>query len=180
VWLRDPTAIDAVEVAGTGESAEWNGEYYASFGHNPTHRNWEDAVKYGFISGGGGSWYSNTLQMLAPGARIWANVPGGVGYVGVGTVVEPVVRVDEFMVEDGSGHKIPITKALLKGTEIGKHADDPERSEYLVRVKWIETVPLDKAVKEKGFFGNQNTVAKPTSPKWNYMVDRLKERFGVS
>jgi hypothetical protein len=180
VWLRDPTAIDAVEVAGTGESAEWNGEYYVSFGHNPTHRNWEDALKYGFISGGGGSWYSNTLQMLGPGARIWANVPGGVGYVGVGTVVEPVVRVDEFMVEDGSGNKVPITKAPLKGPEIGKHADDPERSEYLVRVKWIETVPLDKAVKEKGFFGNQNTVAKPTSPKWNYTVERLKERFGIS
>jgi len=180
VWLRDPTAIDAVEVAGTGDSAEWNGEYYVSFGHNLTHRNWEDALKYGFISGGGGSWYSNTLQMLTPGARIWANVPGGVGYVGVGTVVEPVVRVDEFMVEDGSGSKVPITKAPLKGPEIGKHADDPERSEYLVRVKWIKTVPLDKAVKEKGFFGNQNTVAKPTSPKWNYTVERLKERFGVS
>jgi hypothetical protein len=48
--------------------------------------------------------------MPAQGARVWANVPGGVGYMGVGTVVEPVVRVDEFMVEDGSGHKIPITK----------------------------------------------------------------------
>jgi hypothetical protein len=118
--------------------------------------------------------------MLAPGARIWANVPGGVGYVGVGTVVEPVVRVDEFMVEDENGNRIPITKAPLKGAEIGKHSDDPERSEYLVRVNWINTVPLDKAVKEKGFFGNQKTVAKPTAPKWNYTVQRLKERFGVT
>jgi hypothetical protein len=100
--------------------------------------------------------------------------------VGVGTVAEPVVKVDEFTVADGNGHKVPITKAPLKGPEIGKHSDDPEKSEYLVRVNWIATVSLDKAVKEKGFFGNQNTVARPTAPKWNYTVQRLKERFGVS
>jgi hypothetical protein len=180
VWLRDPTSIDTVEIADSSEASEWNGEYYVSFGHEPNHRNWEDAIKYGFISAGGGPWYSNTLHMLAPGARIWANVPGGVGYVGVGTVVEPVVKVDEFKVDDGSGHKIPITKAPLKGPEIGKHADDPDKSEYLVGVKWNVTVSLEKAVKEKGFFGNQNSVAKPTSPKWNYTVQRLKERFGVA
>jgi hypothetical protein len=180
VWLRDPTSIDTVEITDSNESSEWNGEYYVSFGQDSSHRNWDDAIKYGFISAGYGSWYSNTLHMLRPGARIWANVPGGVGYVGVGEVVEPVVKVDEFLVEDGNGRKTPITKAPLKGPEIGKHSDDPEKSEYLVRVKWIATVPLDKAVKEKGFFGNQNTVARPTSPKWNYTVQRLKERFGVS
>jgi hypothetical protein len=98
----------------------------------------------------------------------------------VGEVVEAVVKVDEFMVDDGKGHKIPITEAPLKGPEIGKYADDPELSEYLVKVKWVATVPIEKAVKEKGFFGNQNTVARPTSPKWNYTIQRLKERFGVS
>jgi Endonuclease NucS len=180
VWLRDPTAIDSTEAADANEATEWNGEYYVSFGHEPTHRNWEDATKYGFISAGGGSWYSNTLHMLTPGARVWANVPGGVGYVGVGTVIEPVVKVDKFMVDDDNKHQIPIIKASLRGSEIGKHCDDPEKSEYLVRVKWTKTVPLDKAIKEKGFFGNQNTVAKPTAPKWNYTVQRLKERFGVS
>ena len=180
VWLRDPTSIDTTETPDTPESTEWNGEYYVSFGHYPAHRNWEDAIKYGFVSAGHGPWYSNTLHMLTPGARVWANVPGGVGYVGVGTVVEPVVKVDEFMVDDGNGHKIPITKALLKGPELGKYSDDPEKSEYLVRVKWIATVPLEKAIKEKGFFGNQNTVARPTSPKWNYTVQRLKERFNIS
>jgi hypothetical protein len=180
VWLRDPTSIDAVEVADSVEASEWNGEYYVSFGHEPSHRNWEDAMKYGFISGGGGSWYSDTLHMLLPGARIWAKVPGGVGYVGVGEVVEPVVKVDEFLVDDGKDQKIPITKAPLKGGEIGKRSDDAEKSEYLVRVKWIAAVPLEKAIKEKGLFGNQNTVARPITPKWNYTVQRLKERFGVS
>ena len=28
-----------------------------------------------------------------------------------------------------------------------------------------------------GLFGNQNTVCKPTAPKWRSTVERLKERF---
>ena len=45
-------------------------------------RSWEDAVKYGFIGGGGGEFYVKTLAMLSPGDRVWVNVPGE-GYVGV-------------------------------------------------------------------------------------------------
>lgn len=33
---------------------------------------------------------------------------------------------------------------------------------------------------EKGFFGNQNSVARPTAANWNYTVQRLKERFGIA
>jgi len=36
------------------------------------------------------------------------------------------------------------------------------------------------AIKEKGFFGNQNSVARPTALKWDYTVQRLKKHFGVS
>jgi hypothetical protein len=38
-------------------------------------------------------------------------------------------------------------------------------------------VPLEKAVREIGLFGNQNTVCKPTTPKWRSTVERLKEKF---
>jgi len=55
------------------EKGPWNGEYYASFGEGS--RNWEDARKYGFISAGGGSWYSKTLSLLSPGDRVWVNIP---------------------------------------------------------------------------------------------------------
>jgi hypothetical protein len=142
-------------------------------------RNWEDAVNYGFIGAGSGSWYTNTLHMLSPGARVWANIPGA-GYVGVGLVVEPAVPVSQFTVGDKDGHQIPISKAALKGPGLSRNADNPELSEYLVRVKWIATLPVDKAIKEKGFFGNQNSVARPVSPKWDYTVRRLKERLSIS
>ena len=76
------------------EGAEWNGEYYVSFGGDEN-RDWSEAVQYGFISGGGGSWYSNTLSMLEPGARVWVNAPG-TGYLGVGEVVDARVSRREL------------------------------------------------------------------------------------
>jgi hypothetical protein len=33
------------------------------------------------------------------------------------------------------------------------------------------------AVREVGMFGNQNTVCKPTTPKWRSTVERLKQHF---
>jgi len=36
---------------------------------------------------------------------------------------------------------------------------------------------LEKAIQEIGMFGNQNTVCKPTTPKWRTTVERLKEKF---
>ena len=34
-------------------------------------------------------------------------------------------------------------------------------------------------IEEVGLFGNQNTVAKPKSEKWEHTVSVLKKRFGV-
>ncbi len=49
-----------------------------------------------------------------------------------------------------------------------------------VGVEWINTVGKNEAVKEVGFFGNQNTVCKPTTQKWNHTVERLKKRWGIN
>jgi len=55
-----------------------------------------------------------------------------------------------------------------------QNADAPEKSEYFVSVKWLETCSEKKAVNEVGFFGNQNTVCKPTTPKWRHTIEKLK------
>lgn len=39
---------------------------------------------------------------------------------------------------------------------------------------------LGQAVSERGFFGNQNTVARPTTAKWNYTIQVLKDRFEIT
>ena len=52
-----------------------------------------------------------------------------------------------------------------------------EKCEYFVAVEWLETLPVKQAIWEIGLFGNQNTVCKPTTPKWRFTVDRLKTKF---
>lgn len=177
-WLIEPDQAEAKIVEKRGK-LPWNGEYYVSFGGNPN-RDWEEARKYGFISAGGGSWYTKSLGMLEKGARIWVNMPGGIGYVGVGRVVEEVVPIDEFMVDDGDGRRVPITSLPVKAANLCTNAKDPDKAEHMVRVEWLKTVPVSEAVKEKGFFGNQNSAAKPRAKKWAHTVERLKIRFGIS
>ena len=172
-WLLDPVRAQAGVVTGVkGPTEPWNGEYYASFGHG-TFRSWPEAMKYGFISGGGGPWYSRTLQLLKPGDRVWVKVPGS-GYVGVARVTGEAQRAAEFTVSMPEGAR-PALEVLTGADYHRSEADDPELCEYFVPVSWLETRPLQKAIQEIGLFGNQNTVCQPVTPKWRHTVDRLEE-----
>ncbi len=53
-WLLDPVEaqINAAATKPDRASEPWNGEFYSSFGHGES-RLWEEALEYGFISGGG-------------------------------------------------------------------------------------------------------------------------------
>ena len=84
------------------------------------------------------------------------------------------------MVDNGNGKKVPITTLPVRAAKHTTVAQDPEKAEHMVRVEWIKTVPLKDAVKEKGFFGNQNSAAKPRAKNWTFTVERLRQRFGVS
>jgi hypothetical protein len=136
---------------------------------------WADALKYGFISGGGGSWYRQTLKLLSPGDRVWVKIPK-TGYVGVGRVSEAVQSVNEFKVQTPEGER-PCLDVLKDADEYRRTANDPEKAEYFVRVAWLDTVPETKALNEVGLFGNQNTVCQPTTPKWRHTIERLKTYF---
>jgi hypothetical protein len=173
-WLIDPgetQANVAISTKAKGDKEPWNGEYYVSYGGN---RAWSDAVKYGFISAGGGSWYSQTLKLLSPGDLVWVKIPK-TGYVGVGRVTEGVQAATDFKVNTPTGARPALD--VLQDERYRKRADDPEMSEYFVRVKWLDTVPESKAINEVGLFGNQNTVCQPTAPKWRHTVERLKVHF---
>jgi hypothetical protein len=176
-WFIDPGETQA-NVAATsklqGEKEPWNGEYYVSFGGTGG-RSWDDARRYGFISGGGGSWYSQTLKLLSPGDRVWVNIPK-TGYVGVGRVTETVQLVSEFRVETDTGER-PCLEVLQHADHYRQHAHDPEKAEYFVRVNWLETVSTQEAFWEVGLFGNQNTVCQPSTQKWRHTIERLKTRF---
>lgn len=174
-WLLDPvqTQVNAV-AAGEGHNEPWNGEFYCSFGDS-TSRSWEDACEFGFISGGGGPWYSRTLQLLSPGDRVWVNIPQ-VGYVGVGRVLSPSTPAAEFKVMRG-GEEVPVLEVAKRGNYHAEFVDDLDRCDHFVAIEWLQTVPIAQAVREVGMFGNQNTICRPTTPKWRSTIERLKERF---
>jgi len=176
-WLIDPGETQANAAVGTtavGEKEPWNGEFYVSFG-DATSRSWEDARKYGYISAGGGTWYSQTLKLLSPGQRVWVNIPKK-GFVGAGVVEQAVQPAAEFIVPTPEGEK-PIMDVVQHGAKYRLTANDPELSEYFVKVRWLDTVDAAHAFNEVGLFGNQNTVCQPTTPKWRHTVERLKQVF---
>lgn len=183
-WLSDPVEVEGREPkAKTGGSRKartpWNGQdFYVAFGEDddPTRdrRRWEDAVRYGFVSAGGGLWFSRTLEQLFPGARVFVCIPK-TGYVGVGVVRETSQRVSDFKVEL-EGQMMPILEAPLTAQAMGKGSDDPEKSEYVVRVDWIKTLPREDAIWEKGMYANQNSA---TKLRHSFTLERLIDAFGL-
>jgi hypothetical protein len=175
-WLIDPIETQIASAVTSSKAAKepWNGEYYVSFGQSKD-RAWSDATRYGFVSAGGGSWYSNTLNLLKPNDRIWVKAPG-YGFVGVGRVTGPAEAATDFkVVVDG---KEQLAVEVLPGAEYHRRfIADPDKMEYFVPVKWAQTVPLESAVDEIGLFGNQNTACAPKTPKWTHTIERLKQAF---
>ena len=127
-------------------ASEWNGkDWYFAFGVDDT-RNWEDALKYGFVSAGGGDWYSKTVKNLPVGARIFVYIPR-VGYVGVGVTTGTAVNFLENPAWQG--------KNL-----IGKYKHSNGEPEFIVPVKWIATRTLDEAIYGNGLFASQHSTCK--------------------
>lgn len=154
----------------------WNGEYYVSYGVFEDGRQWDDAMKYGFISAGHGEWYSRTLKMLSPGDRVWINIPK-TGYVGVGSVTDTMEQAKDvrFEIKDKN---VAMRDLPLKG-EYFQDEDDPIRAEYVVKVQWIKKVPESEAIWEIGFFGNENSVCRPNNDKWDFTIERLKKHWNI-
>lgn len=116
----------------------------------------------------------------------WHSVPGGVKptylkHAGH-DVLSPALPDDDF------DEAVWIAQAVFdrhqSGVIVGsastvdqRHATDLDKAEHFVRVNWLDTVPEDHAFDEGGLFGNQNTVCKPTTPKWRHTVERLKTVF---
>jgi hypothetical protein len=105
---------------------------------------------------------------------VFVHIPQN-GYVGVGTVNETVVPVKDLQVTV-DGTEIPILQAPKKAKNMGEDADDPEHSEYLVRVEWEKVFPVKGAYWVTGMYANRNSVTKLRN---KFTLDRLAERFDL-
>lgn len=178
-WLTDPE-VEAPSKSGAKKRAPWNGvDFFVAVGENDE-RNWNDMVRYGFVSAGYGDKYRRAMETLFEGAQVWAAIPssraivGAHGYVGVGRVVAPAVPVADFEV-DVDGTRMPILQAPHEAPKMGREPDESEGcGEFLTRVEWIDVRPREEAFWEKGMFANQNVVAKLRHP---LTLRRLGEEF---
>lgn len=177
-WLVDPAQAEAnAEESGrrkSGTAERWNGkDFYVSFG-DPERRAWSDAVRYGFVSAGGGKWYSQPLYRLKAGHRVWVNIPPR-RYVGVGEVIESARPMRDFSVEV-DGATMPIIEAPLDSKFPREQLDDDDLCEHFVRVKWIKTVPLEDAYWETGLFASQWPACKLRN---RFTLDKLMDHFQI-
>jgi hypothetical protein len=180
-WLTDPE-LEAPSKSGAKKQAPWNGvDFFVAVGENEE-RNWDDMVRYGFVSAGYGFKYRTAMETLFEGARVWAAIPSSRavgsahGYVGVGRVVAPAVSVDDFVVQVENS-RMPILRAPLEAPRMGRRPDESEGcGEFLARVEWIDVRSREQAFWEKGMFANQNVVAKLRHP---LTLRRLNEEFDV-
>jgi hypothetical protein len=177
-WLLDEAAGAQPQKGGkrSGAKEAWNGvDWYVSFGEDSTVRNWDDARQWGFVSAGGGSWFSNTLRGLPVGARVAACIPK-LGYVGIGHVVGEAQPFQEAVLP-GDGQAVKLASQPLKGAY--EHLSVPEEDdplEYVVPVRWLATRPREQAVWRKGMFANQNSACKLRN---RFTLQVLAEEFGL-
>jgi hypothetical protein len=167
-WLQDPEEVQ--EVSDSRTRGPWSGYWFVNVGEGE-HRNWDDNRKYGYIGAGQGEWYSSALQRLSLGDEIFAYMKG-LGYVGYGKVTREAVMIKDFVIEDGS----PLLELPLRAPHADEHSEDPELSEWVVGIDWIETVPRDEAKSFKGIFANQNIVCKLRDQQ---TVEFLEREFGI-
>lgn len=153
----------------------WNGtDWYVSFGESPEGRQWADGMKYGFISGGGGEWFSRTLKNLEPGARVFACIPK-IGYVGVGTVTGNAQRFDQTAVTI-DGVETSLTDLPLAGHYSYSGFEDDNVAEWAVPVDWTHAVPREQGFWKTGMFANQNTAAKL---RQQFTIEQVSAAFGL-
>lgn len=116
-----------------------NGLYYFNVGEASDHRVWEDCIRLGYLSAGGGTRWRDQILDLVPGDVLIAYLKGH-GFVGVAQVREgPRPYLDVRI----RGHLIHELASSSVGMQ--RNADDRDLCEYPMLVDWVRTVPRAEA-----------------------------------
>lgn len=137
----------------------WTGYWYVNV-DDGAGRSWEDCRRYGFLGASGGAKYTDQLQHLSSGDKVYAYQKSQ-GYVGLGVVLGPPCMAKDFVVAPMGK---PLFDLPLAFPNIKKHADDPGKGEWIVPVRWIATVAVADAKWLDGGFANPNVVCKLRHP----------------
>jgi hypothetical protein len=177
-WLLDEARTPPRKGgSGSGRTKEpWNEQdWYVSFGEESGNRRWDDARQYGFVSAGGGEWFSRTLRKLPLGGRVFACIPS-VGYVGVGTVTGEAQPFEEAVVDVGGQPSRLADQSLRAAYQHPPLPNGEDHREYVVPVSWEQTRPRSDAFWVKGMFANQNSACKLRN---RFTLEKLSTAFGL-
>ena len=179
-WLVQGDDGVAATAKKLGKIADWNQrDWFVSFGEEDGGRSWEDGRRFGFVSAGGGAWYSNSFRQLPEGARVNVHVPQH-GYVAVGETLGDAVRFDQAQVlVDGEWVRLADQPGLVGHYRHGPEGTPvtDENAEYVVPVRWLTAVPVEQAYWEKGMFANQNSACKL---RQDFTLERLAGHFDLA
>lgn len=174
-WLAasDEEAPAAAKGSKKSKRAGWNGkDWYVSFTGGD--RVWDDARRWGFVSGGGGKMWSQGMRSVLKDGWVWVNVPPR-RYVAVGRVLGPATRFEDAQVRVGDEWR-RLADQVLKGSYPDDRATHDDDAEWVVPVKWIEARPLESGYWEKGMFGSQHSACKL---RQEFTLERLADHFGI-
>lgn len=145
-----------------------------------SHRSWIDMRKFGFISAGGGRVYSDQLDKLKAGDKIFVyqGLPNRnsihkrvSGYIGYGIVEFPKMIAASTEVSNGLLFEQNLDQPGLKHDK-----DDSNLAEYAVGVKWIKTFPSESPLTFIGIFKSRHIVCNITNLK---TIEFLEYGFGI-
>ena len=132
--FRPPDSMD-VELSGFDFQ---NNVYYFLVGENE-HRNWDDFVKYGFISNGQDQKYRDAMKSFNEGDVIAAYLSGH-GYIGIGRIKQTAKPIREIMI-----NSTPLLNCELCAENMGNYKESDEKCEYVALVDWIKTTSRQDA-----------------------------------
>lgn len=149
------------------------------------HRNYEDYLKYSFISAGQikretNFLYSKELRNLKAGMYFFAyykrkrdeNGNDIGGYVGFGQIIEDPVPIDNCLINGKKIYDLPLNQPNIKANH------DNISTEWVAKVKWIKYVSKENGYFYHGIFdGSRHTVCKIDKTKHKKTVDFLMEKF---
>jgi hypothetical protein len=150
-----------------------NGFYYYNIGEGP-HRNWDDYVKFNFISAGAGLRWRDAILNFNPG-DVFAAYLKGRGYVGIGRILSRAKMARDVRIAGKPLLSLPLTIQNLS-----ENSDDPDNTEYVCLVEWIKAVPRNEAKRRASPKLYTTTHIRASLDGQPDTVAFLEQQFGVN
>ena len=150
-----------------------NAIYYYNVGEGP-HRNWDDYIRYGFISAGQGARWRDAILGFNKGDVLVAYLKR-YGFLGVGRIKKKAEMIRNVYINNKR-----LLDLNLKCKNMDDNMDDPELSEYVALVDWIRKFPRQEAKWKPNAGLYTTTHVRASLDNQPRTIQYIKEQFGVN